>query len=336
MTTNLFSIITDEVSQDLATITRFAQTHGLRCIELRSFAGRAFKDLTISDLAAIRSRANGEGWRVVACASPVFKCELTDQAEIERHREYFKRSVDAARSLDCDLVRVFTFLRKSVASAAEWGRMVDNVRGLLSLARDSGVRVVVENEHSCMVATPTEMQELGDAIADPTLGLLWDPCNVLYLPGLQTLSLTVPHRLASRILHVHVKDAWWLARPGAAAAASAPVGLGDVDWRKRFIEILGLGYRGCLSLETHWRVRPLAESALHLPAGFDFSHGGEEASSVCLQNARALWAHMSGMALKSMRLLDHSVSEETCRGGFRSMGPDIYGPENWSARSECG
>jgi len=63
-----------------------------------------------------------------------------------------------------------------------------------------------------------------------------------------------------------------------------------VGWRRHFSEISRSGYRGWLSLETHWRVQALDESALHLPAGFEFSRGGEEASRVCLHNARALWS----------------------------------------------
>ncbi|MGH7945196.1 MAG: hypothetical protein ACREF9_09325 [Opitutaceae bacterium] len=43
-----------------------------------------------------------------------------------------------------------------------------------------------------------------------------------------------------------------------------------------------------LSLETHWRVNAIAEEKLHLPAGYDFSNGGEEASRICLHNLRAL------------------------------------------------
>ena len=79
-----FTFISDEVSQELPVVARFAREFGLGGFELRSFAGRAFKDLTAADVAAVRAVVRAEGWRVVGCASPVFKCALDDAAEIAR------------------------------------------------------------------------------------------------------------------------------------------------------------------------------------------------------------------------------------------------------------
>ena len=50
-----FTFLSDEVSQDLPVIRAFVREFKLPGIELRSFAGRAFKDLTRDDVAeAIR------------------------------------------------------------------------------------------------------------------------------------------------------------------------------------------------------------------------------------------------------------------------------------------
>ena len=95
--------------------------------------------------------------------------------------------------------------------------------------------------------------------------------------------------IAPRVLHVHVKDARRRPpAPGALCAEATPVGDGDVGWRAHLAELKRLGYRGLLSLETHWRVRQLDEASLHLPAGYGFSAGGEEASRVCLRNLQQL------------------------------------------------
>src|SRR5207244_3102536 len=128
----------------------------------------------------------------------------------------------------------------------------------------------VENEHSCLVATGAEMRRLAADIADPALGFVWDPCNVLYVPEATGAPTAEFAPLTPRIFHIHLKDAV------RATRAAAPVGLGDVGWRQHFGEIARSGYRGWLSLETHWRVQALTETALHLPAGYEFSRGGEE------------------------------------------------------------
>ena len=91
------TFITDEVSQELPVITEFIREFRLPGIELRSFGGRAFKDLTPADVAAIGAASRDEGWRVYGCSTPVFKCELDDATAIAAHREIFKRSLDVAR-----------------------------------------------------------------------------------------------------------------------------------------------------------------------------------------------------------------------------------------------
>ena len=73
-----FTVISDEVSQDLPVLRAFVREFGLPGIELRSFAGRAFKDLTPADVAAIGAAAREEGWKIFGCSTPVFKCALDD------------------------------------------------------------------------------------------------------------------------------------------------------------------------------------------------------------------------------------------------------------------
>jgi hypothetical protein len=50
------------------------------------------------------------------------------------------------------------------------------------------------------------------------------------------------------------------------------------------------GYRGLVSLETHWRRQALDRDTLHLPGGYRFSFGGEEASERCFDVLQHLFA----------------------------------------------
>lgn len=277
------TFISDEVSQDLPELVRFVREFGLPGIEVRSMFGRAFKDLTPADVAEIRRVARGEGWRIFGCASPVFKCDLDDDGAVAGGIEQFRRSVDIARELDCDLVRVFTFLRRPAGLAGLLPRVVDRLRRLRELAERSGVRIGIENEHSCIVGSGDEARALFALLPEPEFGLVWDPCNILYIPEL-TGEVTAPFAdLSRRTFHLHVKDA-----VRATPMLAAPVGLGDVGWRAHLAAIRRSGYRGMLSLETHWRIIPIAEEKLHAPGGYAFSHGGEPASRTCLHNLREL------------------------------------------------
>ncbi len=285
------TIISDEVSQDIAEVTDFVREFGLPGIELRSMFGRAFKDLTPTDIATIAHTARDEGTRVFGCATPVFKCRLDDAAAIREHLDIFRRSLDIACTLGSDFVRVFTFLRHAspAENQAALPRVAEHLAQLVEIARGMPVRIGVENELSCIVAKEEELKPVFNRLAQPAIGIVWDPCNILYLPDEPPVPRAGFAELAPRVLHVHVKDAVRGMRAGAALpATSVPVGLGDVNWRSHLPEIFRCGYEGLLSLETHWRVAELAEEELHLPSGYAFSRGGAVASRVCMHNLNAL------------------------------------------------
>ncbi len=285
-----FTVISDEVSQDLPDVVRFVKEFGLPGIELRSMFGRAFKDLTAADLAEIKRTAQGEGWKIYGCASPVFKCDLDDAPAIRAHVEQFKRSLAVAHDLGAGLVRVFTFLRRSSAEhPALLARIAGHLEELRAAAAGSSVVIGVENEASCIVGTAAESAALFRLLPDRQFGLVWDPCNVLYVPEPRVDAVADFAAVADRVAHIHVKDAVRTApKPGGLPAIAAPVGLGEVGWRSHLAAVAQAGYRGTFSLETHWRVVQIAEADLHSPAGYGFSRGGEEASRTCCHNLREL------------------------------------------------
>jgi L-ribulose-5-phosphate 3-epimerase len=285
------TIITDEVSQNFDEVGEFLKEYSLGGFELRSMEGRAFKDLTQADIAKTRRFARDNGWQVYGCATPVFKCAIDDLAAGTEHVECFKRSLEKAIELNCDLLRVFTFTRPAIGEpdAALIERAAERLQPLLELIENTPVRLGVENELSCIVATAEEVRSFLGHFESDRLGVIWDPCNILYLNGEPVPPATQYAAIQSRVFHVHVKDAW--RTPGSAAgprAIAAPVGLGDVGWKTHLGEIIRGGFNGKFSLETHWRIRALDERLLHLPAGHDFSAGGLEASRVCLRNLQAL------------------------------------------------
>ena len=288
---NSFTIITDEVSQDLPVVRAFVREFQLPGIELRSFAGRAFKDLTREDVSAISTAAREDGWKIFGCSTPVFKCDIDDAAAIKEHREIFKRSIEVARTLNCDLVRIFTFLRQpNPLEPKRLARVKEHLLGLVELAKGSGVRLGIENEHSCLVATLEEMTAVLTGLPADSVGAIWDPCNVLYVPEAAPPKPDNISSLAPRLFHLHVKDSVRRppANPGALIAVGVPVGIGEVDWRGHLRAAERSGYRGMFSMETHWRLQKIDDSMLHLPAGYGFSNGGEPASRISMHNLKVL------------------------------------------------
>ena len=282
------AILSDEVSQDLNDLLRFAREFGLDGIELRSLFGQAFKDLSRAQITEVAHRCREAGLAVAGCATPVFKCPLGSSSEIAAHLELFRRSIEFAQILGCDLLRVFTFLRRThPANSDDLARAATHFPPLLDLVRGTGLRIGVENESSCIMATGAETREfLGHLPDDPQLGIVWDPCNVLYLDGGNDPVHDDFPQVADRIIHMHVKDAL---RDGTNAATSCvELGTGQVDFPAQFRALKERGFRGWITLETHWRTIALDEASRHLPAGHGFSANAEPASRICMARLQTL------------------------------------------------
>ncbi len=280
------AILTDEVSQELDVVLRFAREFHLHGIELRSLFGKAFKDLTPAEILTIAERSRDAGLAIAGCASPVFKCDIHSASDIAAHRELFRRAIETAHTLGGNLIRVFTFMRNAhTTTADEIARAADHFPALLEIAEGSGVRVGVENEASCLVATGAEMRDfLARLPAHPQLGVVWDPCNVLYLDGTNDPIRDDFPFIADRVIHFHVKDA---ARTGThAAERCVELGTGSLDFPAQIRALQARDYRGWLSLETHWRSVPLDDESQHLPAGHAFSAHAEPASRICMAHLR--------------------------------------------------
>ncbi len=282
------AILTDEVSQDLDAVINFATDEKLHGIEVRSLFGKAFRDLSTDDLRTIAARAKDAGLAIAGAASPVFKCNLDAPAEIAEHVELFKRSVEAAHILSTDLVRVFAFLRRThPATSDDLARAASHFGKLFDVVRGSGIRVGIENEASCVVGNAAETAEFWRHLpANDCATLVWDPCNCLYLDGDEDPVGEAFDAVADLVGHVHIKDA---RRNGTKAAPTClEVGTGQLDFPNHFRTLKANGYRGWVTLETHWRVVPLDHESQHLPAGHAFSANAEPASRICIAHLRRM------------------------------------------------
>ena len=276
------AIITDEVSQELDDVLRFAAEFELDGIEVRSLFGKAFKDLSLDALQLIAKKSRDAGLAIAGLATPVFKCDLDASEEMVAHVEIFKRSVEAAHVLGTDIVRVFAFLRRShPATEDDLKRAASHFPKLLDLVRGTNIRIGIENEASCVVGNGAETAEFWKHLPpSPQFGVVWDPCNCLYLEGANDPIRDDFPAVAENVIHIHVKDA---AREGAKPALKCvELGKGSIDFPGHFRDLKSRGYTGWITLETHWRSIPLDDEIQHLPAGYSFSANAEPASRICM------------------------------------------------------
>jgi len=281
------AVFTDEVSQELDLAVRMATRFGLDGVELRSVWRKPVQSLSDADIERIRAALGEHNLSTAAIASPVFKCELDDEAAHEQHLQYLRSCIRTARKLGTNIIRVFTFWKRG-PSEPVWDRIKEKFRPAVPIAEDAGVILGLENESSTYMATASETARFITEIDSPALKVVWDPCNEVFADGGVTPYPEAYRQVEPYLVHLHVKDA--AKAPSGGEPQMAPVGDGVVDWKGQLVELLKQDYQGYASLETHWRPKALSEELMNRPGGEAFSEAGEYASEVCLKNLTRILA----------------------------------------------
>lgn len=253
--------ITDEFSPDLDIAVRAMSEVGMTGAELRMVFGKNIVDLTDAELDCAVAVVRAAGLEIISIASPLLKCELPDAPEIDARFQQDKfaakhqfedqprltaRAMEIARRTGARIVRVFSYWR-TVRPAECFDRVVEALGKLADQAAEHGVVVGLENEHACNIATGAETGRLLAALDHPNLKVVWDPANAL-VSGENPYPDGYGKVPANRIAHVHAKDC----RVEGHNALWQELGQGVVEWQGQVQALVRDGYRGWISLETHW------------------------------------------------------------------------------------
>ena len=277
------SVITDEVSQELSRVVKFAINHGLNGVEIRTLWNMKPHEL-VERVGEIRRELGAAGLEVSAIASPVFKCDLSSEEEYREHLEILDRCISLAKSLDTNIIRVFTFWRKGRLEQY-LDQILEKFMTAVDKAASEGVVLAVENEPSTHVNNGKRLRQFLDAVSKPkVVSGVWDPGNDVFDPEGERPYPEGYYHVRGRFVHVHVKDG----RRLDGGHEFTPVGEGEVNWLEQLRALARDGYTGYLSLETHWRPKQLPRELVELPGGEAYSAMGEYASTICIRNLKRL------------------------------------------------
>jgi sugar phosphate isomerase/epimerase len=255
--------VTDEFSPDNLDRALGAMADlGMSFAELRVVDGKNVIDLSDAEVDDVRAHVEAHGMRVVSIASPVLKCTLPEAPPVAPHiqQDMFsaaftfddqprlaRRAFEIAGRAGARIVRVFSYWR-TIDPAACFDRVASALNDLAGQAYQRGLVVGIENEHACNIATGRETARLLAAVTHPALQVIWDPANALvagetpFPDGYRALP-------PSRVIHVHAKDC----DVRDHTPVFGPLGEMGVDWRGQLAALVRDGYRGGISLETHWK-----------------------------------------------------------------------------------
>jgi L-ribulose-5-phosphate 3-epimerase len=263
LSTFKLSVINDEITQDFGRACDVAaREFGLQYIELRALWGKNIMRLDAKEIDAARQTLEKYQLRVSAIASPIFKVDWPgaplskfrpqrDQFgadfTFEQQDELLERGFELMRVFHVDRIRIFDFWRLDDQKPYR-AAMDEKLRAAARKAAQRGLTLLIENEPACNTATGTEAARTLGAVSSPNFKLNWDPGNaasrgeVAFPDGYRQLP-------KKRIGYVHCKD---VVRNGEKFEWMK-MGGGIIDYVAQFRALKRDGYRGVLSLETHWR-----------------------------------------------------------------------------------
>jgi len=285
VTPRRFSIgsITDEFSPaDFVLSLDEMAAIGMTDAELRLVNGKNILDLTDAEVDQAVAEVRARGMTILSIATPLLKVVLPDAPPVDQRfqQDVFgsrhtiddqprltTRAFDVAARTGARFVRVFSYWR-TVDPPKCFDRIVSALRELADQAASHGVVIGLENEAACNIATGVETARVMKALDHPHLGVVWDPANAM-VAGEKPFPEGYSAVPVTRIVHVHAKDCY----VENHKPTWGPVGEMGVGWRGQLDALARDGYRGGVSLETHWPG----------PGGNKL-----EASRICGRNLRAL------------------------------------------------
>lgn len=292
------TVITDEISQDFEHALDVMLEYGIKGAELRGLWGTNIAELTDEQAARAKACLAARGMHVVCLATPFFKCDLEQSPAASestgnaagplhlatahpfaKQMDILRRCIALAHTFDTKMLRVFSFWRKAALTHEIEAQILGAFDEPLRLAKQSGITLALENEHACFLGSGAETAHFMRQITSPNLKVVWDPGNAFSM-GEQAFPDGY-EAVKPWIAHVHVKDARMIETPDHGLQTQfCVIGEGQIDYAAQFAALKADGYRGCISLETHF-VPPTG-------SGADGKGTPEDGSRPCLAALRTL------------------------------------------------
>jgi L-ribulose-5-phosphate 3-epimerase len=264
------SILSDEISQDFGHACEVAvRKLGMQWIELRTLWDKNIVTLDSNEIAEALRLVRTHELQVSGIAGPLFKVDWpgartapNEQRDhfnaaftFSQQDEVLERSLALAETFGSSRVRCFDFWRLEDQGPYREA-MNHRLQDAAEKAGQHGITMVLENEHACNTGTGAEAAGVLRQVRSKYFMLNWDPANAAmagenpYPDGYDLLP-------KERIGLCHCKDVL----VSGKRREWAEVGRGIIDWPAQFAALKRDGYRGVISLETHWRGAGSAEAS---------------------------------------------------------------------------
>ena len=250
--------ISDGFSQDLEEALKIMKGYGLSWVEIRAVWGKYNTEATPEEIKRVKSLLDRYHFRCSVVDSAFFKCTLPGTKPVSREdnpypfsqqMDLLKRAAARCHAWGTDKVRGFTFFRVAEPEKI-YPRISEELSKAAEVARQEGVRLVIENEESCNGATGRETAAILKMTPAPNLGYNWDVGNgyshgeVSYPDGWNALD-------KGRIWHLHLKG--MQCGPGMKKCHETFPDEGVINLTGQFKALERDHYSGTMSLECEFK-----------------------------------------------------------------------------------
>jgi len=257
------SVITDEISQDFGHAVEIASKEfGVGLVEIRGLWKKNIVNLDAKEVAEAKSLLAKYDLQVTDIASPLFKVDWPGAPKskysptgdaygasftFDQQDEVLERAAAMANQFGTNKVRLFDFWRLEDDKPYRKD-MDEKLREFCDKAAKKNIVFVLENEYECNTATSAESARTLAAVKNKNFFLNWDPGNAARL-GDKAFPEGYALFPKNRIGHMHLKD---VKREADGSYGWECMGRGIIDYVEQFKAMMHDGYRGTMSLETHW------------------------------------------------------------------------------------
>jgi L-ribulose-5-phosphate 3-epimerase len=257
------SVITDEISQDFGhAVEVAAKEFGVGRVELRGLWNKNVVNLDAKDVAEAQNLLKKYDLKVTDIASPLFKVDWPGAPKskyspkgtsygasfsFEQQDEVLERAANMAHAFATNRIRLFDFWRLEDDKPFRKD-MDEKLREISAKAAGQSMILILENEYECNTATSPEAARTLAAVQNKNFFLNWDPGNAARL-GDKAFPEGYALLPKERIGHMHLKD---VKRKPDGDYDWECMGRGIIDYEAQFRAMMRDGYRGSMSLETHW------------------------------------------------------------------------------------
>lgn len=270
-------VICDGISRDLSHAIDVMDEFGLEYAELQYVGDTEVGDHSKTEVAQIDAMLRDRGKPVSCLSRHVFAGmtveNVAGDALHAKHLDALRRVIEMAHVVGAPLVRIMTPKKEQIlwgANGAEvwnvahdaWERVLPLIAPAVEVARDAGVKLVVETGNGTMVNSNYTARRLIDELdAKDVLQVLWDPANNCwcheraYPEGYELVR-------GGYLGHVHIKDV--VADTARAFLEVRPLGEGQLGplFEPIAEAMRGDLYEGVISFES-----------VYHPGNLDFEAG---------------------------------------------------------------